>query len=68
MYKLHRIERLRLQGLCYETWVFRSDKGYTVQTQLGINDRIISDGSTETEALRDHWRMLPVAIRARNCW
>ncbi len=50
MYKLHRIERFRLQGLCYETWVFRSGKGYTMQTSLGIGGRIISDGNTETEA------------------
>ncbi len=48
MYKLHRIERIRLQGHCYETWVFRNGKGYTVQTNLGIGDRIISDGSTAT--------------------
>ncbi len=57
MYKLCRIERFRLQGHCYETWVFRNDEGYTVQTKLGIGDQIISDGSTETEALREPWRM-----------
>ncbi len=64
---LCRIERFRWQRQRYETWVFRNDKSYTVKTSLGVGDQIISDGSTETEALREPWRMCQSRYWRDNC-
>ncbi len=67
MYKLHRIERFRLQGHSYETWVFRNDKGYTVQTQLGINESSVMEASRQK-----HYVITGGCCQSRywpdNCW
>ena len=66
MNRLCRIERFRLQGMGFETWISRTDKGhYSAMTRLGIGDRVISDAPSEDEALRTHLRVLPLALMAR---
>ena len=48
MNRLCRIERFRLQGMGFETWISRTDKGhYSAMTRLGIGDRVISDAPSE---------------------
>ncbi len=69
MNRLCRIERFRLQGMGFETWISRTDKGYySAMTRLGIGDRVISDAPSADEALRTHLRVLPLALPARRLW
>lgn len=60
------IERFRWQGQVFETRVIQRAEGqYMAKTRLGIFDCIITDGDSEEEVLRDHWKVLPGATLSR---
>ncbi len=66
MERLQEIVRFNWQGRRFETWIFQRDKGgYTAKTKLGHNDWIATDGDVEHNMLRDHWRLLSVALLSR---
>ncbi len=69
MGRLLRIERFRWQGQNFETWLLQRDSGgCTAKTKLGYKDCIVTDGEVEKDVLREHWRVLPVAVWARGLW
>jgi hypothetical protein len=66
MDRLLRIERFRWQGQNFETWIVQHAEGrYTAKTRIGARDCIVTDGETETEALRANLQILPLTLQAR---
>ena len=55
-----------LQGDCYQIKVFcRANGRHFAKTRFAADDIIINDGSSLEEALANHERLLPLAVRSR---